>query len=766
MSDELDLKALLEEDDAEGLDLNSLINAGIKAKKGPAEPRKMAMLLNGLTFGLRPRIAAAVETGAVSGPEYEAAKKAQWAKDDAYAKENPVTAFALEAAGSVPTMLVPGMGGARIAQAAARGGQATQGLGRGARMARALGVGAEIGTVGQEAGALGLKSAALTACIGSRENSLPGRLQDAAVAAPIGYAGGRALNAIGSRFAGAAEDIRDMNLVGGTGEFGALTALRRGIDRDGLTTNDIRNAIIPNMGRSQITPQAQQTILRSYSAAINAGQTEQQARAAARQAYSQVASVAPDTADDHVRNLLNTYQEQNQIPLALDEAARLAGGSGQNLQWTRRAAQASAGPGRETAMRAIHDRQQDIIPAVRNRVTDTLGDPDLETYAADLVRRNRAAESAIYGASRAQEQPFDLSRVFDEVQATHAFRGGKAQQIMAEAARIMRGDPLPDGSYQRHTLDTYIQARDQLGDLIEESMITNPATGQQRGTTATRALMDLKTKMDEVVGNANPRWLEANTLTRGGRSAEQALGDAARMKLTGGDAHTRRVVNDVQRIRAEIARLGRGNAANNPQNQARRQLLETQLEAYRTGFARAIHTGLSELGDTHDVSKLFMKGGRDSPDGVRRVVRVMMGDEADDFMRMIERAQIATTTLRQTQGSQTTPLREAIDEMNNEGNVAAGLRGIGYLMNPRQMASDVTEAISNRLNADRNAALLRRYSTTTENPDAFMGILDELDNYALNRSGAFTNPTLNAYSAPGVVGGAFMGSAEQEKRRR
>lgn len=732
------------------------------------ESRAGQMLLNGLTFGLRPRIQAAIETGSLSGPAYDAAKEEQWTKDDAYSRENPLTAFALEATGSLPTMFVPGLGASRLAQATTRIGQATQGLSRGRRVMRALGLGAEIGTVGQEAGAAGLKAAALAGGLSSRQDSVAGRLGDAAKMAPFGYVGGRALNAIGSRLAGGAEELTDMARVGGNADLGALTALRRGLERDGVTTQGLRQAVLPDMGRTNITDAGRETILRTYSAAINTGQTERAARAATQAAYGQMAhGVSPATARAHVNRALAEFAGQNDVPLAIDEVARLAGGSGQNLQWTRRAAQASPSAGREDIANTVFGRQEDLVPAVRARVNQALGDPDFEEHLASLRQRNRAAENTLYGVAEQTEQPFNLNRVFDEVQRTHAFRGGKPREAMEEASRIMRGDPLPDGSYEPHTLQTYIQSRGQLGDLIEESMNVNPANGAKTATSTTRALMDLKSKMDHEVASANPNWRVANDAARGGRSAETAMNEAAGMKLSTGDGHTRRVLDRVEGLRRRISDL---NAVQRrmPSAEVRAQidLLQTQIEAYQAGFARVLHTELSRLGDTHDVSKLFLKGGRGAQDGVRRIVDVMFGDEAPSFMSMINRARIANTTHKQHFNSQTTPLREAIDEMKGENKVAAAARGMRYLLNPKQAAVDLSEAIGNRLNADRNTALLRRYSTMTDNPNAFFGILDELDNYALQRHGAFTNPIANAYTAPGIASGAFGASGVQEHGRR
>lgn len=735
----------------------------------PNQSRAGQMLLNGLTLGLRPRIQAALESGEVSGPDYEKAKREQWTKDDAYARLNPIKSFALEATGALPTMFVPGLGAGRLAQAATRAAGPAQNLTRSQRLARIAGFGPEIGTVGSEAGALGAKSAALTGALSSREDDVGGRLTSGALSAPFGYVMGRGGSAIGERVARGAEDLVDMNRVGGNSNLGALTALRRGIERDGISTNDMRHALTPNTGRAQVVPQGHETILNEYGNAIANGLSIRQARQVATRSYatlarSQGSNLNAATLNEHVRRILNDYTDANQIPLAIDEVARLAGGRGQNLQWTRRAAAASPNHGREEIFNTVTSRQEDIIPAVRERVSQTLGDPNYEQSVQALVRANREAEGRLYGAAKDAETPFDLSHVFDEVNATYAFRGGKARALMDDASRIMRGDPLPGGGYERHTIDTYIQSRGQLNDLIEESK-RQLQDGTSQATTATRALMDLKRKMDEVVATANPAWRHANDLTAGGRSVENAMRDGADMKLSMADGHTRRVVNRVEELRTSARNLRRQSNLSN-EDQARLALIENQIAAHQMGFARRVHSELSRLGDTHDVSKLFLRGGRNAQDGVKRIMSVMLGEDAPRFMGMIERAQIAGTTYKNQFNSQTTPLRETIDELNENGKVAGAVQGLKYWANPRAMAQDLAEAISRRLNEGRNTELLNRYTTMSDNPANFFALLREIDSVGLGRSRAFTNPHLNAYSLPGSASGAFSSGITQENKRR
>ena len=741
------------------------------------ESRKLNMLGNGLTFGLLPRATAAVKSGSLSGPEYEAAKQEEWRKDDAYAKENPVTAFALEAAGAVPTMFVPGLGAGRIAQAAARTAPAATGLSRGARLARTVGFGAEVGTTGAEAAALGMKAAALTGGLASREDSLSGRLGDAAFAAPLGYIGGRLGDAIGSRLAGAGEAISDSVRIGGNAEAGALTALRRGFERDGVTTDAMRAALTPDVGRARVAPGAQRVVLDAYGNALSQGADDAAARVAARTAYAQHAAqnlapgvkpLSPSTLDGHVNRIVGGYTQANEIPLAVDEVARLAGGRGQNLQWTRRAAMASPGEGRENITRAVMDRQDDVLDTVRSRVTSTLGDPAYEDNFRRLSEATKAASNGLYATARANEKPFDLAPVFDEIQNTYAFRAGATKDAVDNALATMRGipDPALGGRYNRHTIDTYIQSRSDLNDLIEASM-RQVQNGTPEHTAASRALVDMKRKMDAIVEGQNPAWRTANDAAADGHAIKNAMRAGEQMKLNAGDRNTRVSVNQMRDWQKDVARLSTAvrKKTATPEEEALLQVRQGQIEAMRLGFARPLHTLLSNAGDTHDASKFFLKGGRRSQDGARQIIRTMMGDEADDFMGLIERAKIAHTTYKANFGSQTTPLREAIDEQNQPGKMAGAMQALSYWANPSAMLRDLGESISNRLNEQRNTSLLRRYGITTENPAQFFNMLDEVDRLGAQRGRAFTNPFVNAYSAPGMASGAFGAAATQDRER-
>jgi hypothetical protein len=684
----------------------------------PFEERMPQAVLNGLSFGLRPRIAAWMEAG--TGDGYDAALKREWAKDDAYAAQNPKTAFASEVVGALPTLLVPGLGAGRVGQAAVRAAPVTADLGATARVARMAGVGSEIGSVGAEAGALGAKTAMLQGGLSSREEDAAGKLKDAVTHAPLGYALGRGGQFIGGKIASAAEHVVDAVRYGGDAQAGAVRALARGLDQASVAPADIRAQMMIDTGRRAITEDGQEAVLRAYGTALDAGMTEAQARAAARTAYRGTSGVAAKTADGHVKHILDGYVDANRIPLALDELAQAAGSRAQNLQWTRRAAMNSPdSAGREVAAEAIMGRQERIIPEFRSTVSKSIGGEDFDHAVNALVTKNRASENAAYGKAFAAEKPFDLSPIMDRYNTAYAFRGGDVRSAMDKALATMRGLPDKAGQYQRHTLGSYIESRSALNDLVDASL--NPTT--RRPTAATRALLGFKEEMDTAVRAGNPEWWTANLATAEGRGIEKAMRKGAEIPLTPGPRQ-RQALREFEAASAD------------------------EQEAARLGFARVLHDQLSKLGDTHDPSKLFLKGGKGATDGVRKVMETVLGKEAaGEMMQLIERSAIATRTNRFYGNSQTKPLEEAMKDQNKFSALLSYLQ----LASPSKIAEKLGELASAKINSARNDQILKRYSVMSDQPHKMFDLLDEIKRLNQARPAAFSNPRVSTYSAPGYV---------------
>jgi hypothetical protein len=715
------------------IDISSLKPEDMKTIQIEPEGRFGSMVLNGLTFGARPRLAAAWKAGGFSGPDYESAKREEWAKDDAYMAANPGKAIAGEVLGSVPTMFVPGLGAARVAQAANSANQVAQNLSRTQRFSRALGLGKEVGTVGQEAGALGLKTGALTGGISSREDSLSGKLGDAAVGAPVGYVLGRAGQAVGDRVARGAEHLADAVRYGGDANLGAINALQRNLTRDRLTPDAIRQTMLPDTGRMAVTPEAKEAILRAYGQAVESGATDAAARKAARAAYQPIASVKGKAADSHVKSVVDSHLTKNEIPLAIDELAQTAGSRAQNTHWTRRAAMNTPGEGREIAAEAIMGRQEAILPKMRDRISQTVGDTDFEGALNQLRMRNQTTSRTLYKDAFDNEVPFDLSPVLDRWNRKHAFLGGPVRKQVDDALATMRGTPDASGQYQRHTLESYIQSRGALNDMIGASV--DPKT--MRPTNTTKMLVDLKREMDEIVGSQNPAWVKANATHADGMAVDNAMRRGEQMGLTS-SGKTREALNWFEKATPD------------------------EQDAFKVGFARTLHTELSRLGDTHDVSKIFLKGGKDGKDGVKSILRRVLGKEAaNDLIEMAQRSKIATRTNQAYGQSQTTPLRDAKTDADSFGRIL----GLLQSLSPMRALGHLGEAVGDKLNEGRNLELLRRLSVTSDQPHKMFDLLKELERVQQNRMGAFTSPGVNAYSGGALVGSG-VGVAGQDRRNR
>lgn len=705
------------------------------------EDRSTQFMLKGLTFGLSPRIAAAMETGQFSGPEYEAARDREWELDDAYAKAYPVSAAGYEIAGALPTMLVPGLGGARVAQAAARGFQVADGLSRSQRIMRALGMGRNLASAGHEAGLLGAKSAALYGGLSSRDDTAEGRLMDAAQYAPFGYLFGRGTNMALRPLVGVADEASDAITTGSVPSYGARSTLLRNMERDGVSVDDIRDAIRPDMGRRRAMPGAIDDAIRAPT------------NAAGRAAYAAAmrdagSTLADSTLDAHASAARRMFADANTIPMSIDEAATMAGSRGRNMRWNRRATMAQAGDGATDIIDAIEGRQENIIPTVRSWLTRRLAGPDFIARRDALRARHRDIANTAYAAARRSETPFDISGPLREAYVTLPQRGGDARSAMGEALRIMRGVPMADGRFERHTLDTYIQSRAQLNNFIGDLRRAGKYD-------AVDNIMDLKRKMDEIVRSSNPEWWEANRLFADGRGIQGAMEDAAKVKLVGNDDASQEIINRVSTLRSEVNRLSAIRSPS-PSQAERLEAAQAMLEAYESGFPKVLHGELNRLGDYHDLAKLFTKGGVDGAGGPRATIRAMLSeDDAETFLGLVDRARTASSSYRDLGGSQTTPLREAIDEMNVENKISGAAAALGYLTNPTKIFQDIGARIGRRYSEQRNAVLGDYYSRMTDDPAAFYAMLDELANHRATRSPLFAREGYNAYSAPAISGGAF-----------
>ena len=91
----------------------------------------------------------------------------------------------------------------------------------------------------------------LSGALGSREDDAGGRVTEGLALAPMGYLGGRALDKLERGAVGTVEHIRDAVRVGGNAELGANMGIRRGLERDGIGVDDLRNAVLPDTGRDQ-----------------------------------------------------------------------------------------------------------------------------------------------------------------------------------------------------------------------------------------------------------------------------------------------------------------------------------------------------------------------------------------------------------------------------------------------------------------------------------------------------------------------------------
>lgn len=153
----------------------------------PVMPAAINAVLQGASFGFSDEATAYLRSQLPGGVPYEQGVAAERGQLDKFREDNPTAAFGLEAAGAIPTMLIP-MGWAGRAIQVARG---AVGLARGAE------AGATATNLGRVA-ITGVKGAAqgATAGFGAGEGSPLDRLTGAALGGVLGAGGGAGLSAL------------------------------------------------------------------------------------------------------------------------------------------------------------------------------------------------------------------------------------------------------------------------------------------------------------------------------------------------------------------------------------------------------------------------------------------------------------------------------------------------------------------------------------------------------------------------------------------
>lgn len=676
--------------------------------QGPA-PGQMESFLRGVGEGAT--LGFGDELGLLSRERQEASRQA-----------NPWTHFFGEAVGTVaPAAVAPPVAAGRLgASVAARGLAAAArpfAAGSMATLPRAIGQGAKLGaSFGAVSGAghadpaadASLAQAALQRAGGAALGGLLG----GALGGPAGaitYPIARAAQAFGGARAAARAETAD---AGG----GALTAFSRGLERDRIAPQQLIDPILADMPTSRAAtfrndPAAMERLV----ARINEGAT---AADLAREF-----AVDPRTAT----RIQGVVAENFSTPLNLVDRTKLVRpGAGENTGYTLRAASATPGEPRATARERLVDRQLGQGQRLSDAITRHIGTPEFEARSAQLAREVSDRNATLYDAAHqvdaqmiALGRPLNLQPFLDGEALRWVYSRGPVGEALNRAVSFFRPNVTGQAQQPVSSLQQFMQAKQDLQALIDANL---------NNRTVLRELQRFKSDLYDVVSTHNPQWRVANDAAADGFAAQRALNLG--MEYAGRLG---------QQAREQLARY----RAMSPQEQ----------ELYRIGVAQKLHDRIMSRQETHDLtSELRLPA-------TRQTLRAILGDrEASAFFRRIDREFATTRTYREQFGSQTTPLREAIDDLS----WAPRMESAFQLLNPAKIAEHTAVWMAGRMNEARNRQMMTMLTET--DPVRQLAILRSLGPVHQARSNWGTGA---ATGGPAVTN-ALMGDVRyrQEHQRR
>ena len=232
---------------------------------------------------------------------------------------------------------------------------------------------------------------------------------------------------------------------------------------------------------------------------------------------------------DAVRQSLN-----GPVPRTLVDAADAASGPGgaQNTAYRARAVFNTPGEGRTWIGNVLRGRAEDqesrVVQAVTNHLTPTT---DAAQTATALIQAQKAHADPLYQQARA-------FGVVDDPRLNPLVPRLRAAGVLQDAEHLAAVDghrltmptinpqtgapPVPQFRMHMDDLDYMKKALDAR---INASMSVNPATGAQRPTPETRALVKLKNDLLGVVDEINPAYAQARAVFSDDQQAINALAD-------------------------------------------------------------------------------------------------------------------------------------------------------------------------------------------------------------------------------------------------
>lgn len=640
---------------------------------------------------------------------------------EASRKANPWTHFAGEMAGSVlPMVGTGGLGavakGSSLAARGARGIASVMAPGKIDTLGQSVAQGAKLGAVYgglSGAGHADVKDSDSTGegLLKRGVGAATGTALGAAVGAPLG-AVGHGVSKVAQSIGGAREAARAETKDAGAG---ALTALSRSLDRDNITPQTLIDQITAELPQSKALSLPQVERLMTMA---NEGHTQK--------AIAQELGATPQSVGAYLKRLSAT----GETPLNIVDRSKLSGGAGagENTEWTLRAASAVPGEARAVARGRLVERQLGQNQRLSDAITRHIGDADFDGRAAQLGSEIKATNDALYGAARqfdadqlASGNALDLQPVVDAYATKWAFSRGPVGDAIKEAVNAFRPAQLGHGGPNRpiSTLDDFLQAKDELAALFDK---------YQGNRKIQAELMKFKTDLYRAVEKHNPQWKIANDAAADGFAAERAL-----------------------QLGTEFA--GRLNTKMREHLAQFKEMSPPEQELYRIGLARALNDRLLNRQATHDLTSEFRLP------AARVALREILGPKASKrFFDIIDREFATTQTYRSQFGSQTTPLKEAISDLN----WAPQFESAWQMLSPKKIMEQVAVRAARQMQEARNKQLLD--VMTIDDPIRQLDILRRAQGVHAARSNAKNTVGVPAVSSGAPLSDAMMSLRSTEDR--
>lgn len=281
---------------------------------------------------------------------------------------------------------------------------------------------------------------------------------------------------------------------------------------------------------------------------------------------------------------------------------------------------------------------------------------------------------------------------------------GVTARTEAEALKQLGFGNGKPGFYEQPptNLKDFINARQNVKQYLDEAAPNSPLH---------RELTRLYQDITRVVGDTNPQWKIANDLWREGKAGKEAMEAGARMstRLSANarenlSAFSEAQTDAVRAVRALDKARKAGDKIGMDAAQANLDGATARMELFKVGLVRSLSDRLLNQGETHNVTRELLLP------GAQKMLRQVLGDDAEQFFKVVRAEAAMHRTYSSQFGSQTTPLREAVDELNWAPKFEA------HMMNPLTWGAPVLrlaqEYAARTINAKRNTDLMKLYTGT------------------------------------------------------